>query len=66
MPKDTAYVSETSKFIQEILKTNPQLDEKRLKLRQTWWDQDPSEVQKDRDMQSSDLPMRGYEYFNYK
>jgi hypothetical protein len=65
MTKDTQYTSEPMNFIQQLVKGNPQLQEKQDKLRKTWWDKDDTEVNQERQLNKNNLPTQGYSYFSY-
>lgn len=56
------YQSDATKFLNQLIETNPQLEEQRRKLRATWWDRPQDlEVQKERD--ESEVPASSYVYF---
>jgi len=57
-----AYVSETTKFLQELLAKNPQLEEQQRRNRLTWWDK-PQDLETSRDRAESNVPQPGYVYF---
>ncbi|HMT02072.1 MAG TPA: DUF3460 family protein [Burkholderiales bacterium] len=64
--KNTNYVSDTTKFINELLNKNPQLKKKQKILRNTWWDKNFIDLDEQKDFKESDLPQNGYVYFTYK
>jgi len=57
-----AYVSETTKFLQELLEKNPQLEDQQKRNRLTWWDK-PQDLETWRDRAESTVPQPGYVYF---
>jgi hypothetical protein len=57
-----AYVSETTKFLQELLEKNPQLEQQQMKNRATWWDK-PQDLETWRDNAESTVSQPGYVYF---
>ena len=57
-----AYVSETTKFLQELLEKNPQLVEQQRVNRLTWWDR-PQELETLRENAESSVAQPGYSYF---
>ncbi len=63
-PRDTAmaYVSEATRFLDELLQQQPELRELRARNRATWWDrpQDP-EMQRERD--AARVAQGAYVYF---
>lgn len=65
MAKNTAYVSETTKFIQQFLKDNPQVIQKQKELRNTWWNKNSTEVIFEEKLAQTDLKTDGYPYFTY-
>ena len=56
------YQSDATKFLNQLLETNPQLDEQRRKLRATWWDK-PQDLEADRERAESNVPQPAYVYF---
>ncbi len=64
--KNTNYVSDTTKFINELLNKNPQLTNKQKSLRSTWWDKNFIDLEEQKDFKESDIPQNGYVYFTYK
>ena len=56
------YQSDATKFLNEFLERNPQLDEQRRKLRATWWDR-PQDLQTQKERDESDSPATSYVYF---
>lgn len=59
---DYSYESEPTKFLQEMLQKNPQLQEKRLAARNIWWDKNLDKEEQKRFKESS-VPMKPYVYF---
>ena len=56
------YESDTTKFIRELLKGNPQIVEQQKKNRLTWWDR-PQDLETWRKNAQSDVPQPAYAYF---
>ena len=57
-----AYVSETTKFLNELIDKNPQLVEQQKRNRLTWWDR-PQDLETWRDNAQSDVSQPSYAYF---
>jgi hypothetical protein len=57
-----AYVSETTKFLRELLEKNPQLVEQQRRNRLTWWDK-PQDLETWQDNAQSNVSQPGYVYF---
>ena len=57
-----AYVSETTKFLDELLDKNPQLVEQQKRNRLTWWDR-PQDLETWRDHEQSEVAQPAYVYF---
>ena len=57
-----AYVSETTKFLDELLEKNPQLIEQQRRNRLTWWDR-PQDLETMRDNAESNVSQPAYVYF---
>ncbi len=57
-----AYVSETTRFLNELLEKNPQLIEQQKRNRLTWWDK-PQDLETWRDNAESTVSQPGYVYF---
>ena len=57
-----AYVSETTRFLNELLEKNPQLVEQQKRNRLTWWDR-PQDLETWRDHAQSTVPQPAYVYF---
>jgi hypothetical protein len=57
-----AYVSETTKFLDELLEKNPQLIEQQKRNRLTWWDR-PQDLETMRDNAESNVSQPAYVYF---
>ena len=57
-----AYVSETTKFLNEMLEKNPQLVEQQKRNRLTWWDK-PQDLETSRDNEKSEVSFPSYTYF---
>ena len=56
------YESETTKFIRELLASNPQLVEQQKRNRLTWWDR-PQDLETSRERAQSCVPQPAYVYF---
>ena len=56
------YVSETTKFIRELLQKNPQLVDQQKRNRLTWWDK-PQDLETNRERAQSSVPQPAYVYF---
>ena len=56
------YQSDATKFLNELLERNPQLDEQRRKLRATWWDK-PQDLDTQKERDDSAVPASSYVYF---
>jgi hypothetical protein len=57
-----AYVSETTKFINELIEKNPQLVDQQKRNRLTWWDR-PQDLETSRDNAQSEVSQPAYAYF---
>ena len=58
-----AYESEITRFLRELLASNPELAREQRKLRATWWDH-PQDLQTQRERDASNVPAVGYPYFS--
>jgi hypothetical protein len=56
------YQSDATKFLNELLERNPQLDEQRRKLRATWWDR-PQDLETQQERKASAVRAASYVYF---
>ena len=56
------YESETTKFIRELLRKNPQLVEQQKRNRLTWWDK-PQDLETNKEREQSSVPQPAYVYF---
>ena len=56
------YESDTTKFIRELLKGNPQIVEQQKRNRLTWWDR-PQDLETSRKNEQSNVPQPAYVYF---
>ena len=56
------YQSDATRFLNELLQSNPQLEEQRRKLRATWWDR-PQDLQTQKERDDSAVPASSYVYF---
>jgi hypothetical protein len=65
MAKDTKYESEATQFLKNMLNEKPELELKRRKLRNTWWDKAAKQVAEDVNLEHDNLPVNGYQYFSY-
>jgi len=59
---DYNYESDHTKFIRELLKEKPELNEKRKMARSMWWDKKLNKEEQKRFKESND-PMKPYVYF---
>jgi hypothetical protein len=58
----SAYVSDVTVFINDLLKKNPALVEEQKKNRATWWDKKLDRVELKR-QEASEAPKQPYAYF---
>lgn len=65
MAKDTKYISETDKFISQLLKDKPELVKTQKELRSTWWDKDFIDPSEQKAYEDNSAPKHGYAYFDY-
>ena len=56
------YESDTTRFIREFLQKNPQIVEKQIRARATWWDR-PQDLQERKRLEESLVSMKPYEYY---
>jgi Protein of unknown function (DUF3460) len=56
------YESEHTRFIRELLKKKPEIDEDRRIGRAIWWDKRPSDLDARREMDEGKVPQKGYVY----
>lgn len=56
------YQSDATKFLNELLAQNPQLDDQRRKLRATWWDR-PQDLDTQKERRDSAVRASSYVYF---
>ncbi|MEK9917322.1 MAG: DUF3460 family protein [Betaproteobacteria bacterium] len=61
MPKKP-YESDTTEFIKSMFKKNPELREKQLAARSTWWDR-PQDEESLKDLAGSNVNKKPYEYY---
>jgi len=57
-----AYVSDATRFLEEILDQHPELRELRSRNRATWWDR-PQEPELQRERDAARVAQGSYEYF---
>jgi hypothetical protein len=57
-----AYVSETTRFLQELLDQHPELRELRARNRATWWDH-PQDLETQEERDAARLRQGAYVYF---
>lgn len=57
-----AYVSEATKFLNDLLEKQPELRELRARNRATWWDR-PQDLETERERDASRLAQGAYVYF---
>ncbi|HYD97159.1 MAG TPA: DUF3460 family protein [Noviherbaspirillum sp.] len=62
--QQTAYVSEFTKFIEELKQKNPSLEEKQRSGRAIWWDKSPVDLETRRREQESRVKQQPYVYQN--
>ncbi|HTL76580.1 MAG TPA: DUF3460 family protein [Casimicrobiaceae bacterium] len=60
------YVSDHTRFIDELLQKKPEIDTSRRIGRKIWWDKLPSEVEAQREMNAGRVPQKGYVYYALK
>lgn len=65
MAKETKYVSDTDKFIANLLQERPDLINKQKDLRSTWWDRGFIDQAEQQNYAESEAPKHGYAYFDY-
>ncbi|MGE5168834.1 MAG: DUF3460 family protein [Rudaea sp.] len=58
------YVSDHTRFIDELLEQRPELQAEQRTGRKIWWDRLPSEVQAQRDMNAGRVPQKPYVYYS--
>ncbi len=58
------YVSDHTKFIQEVLERKPQLADEQRKGRALWWDKSPRELAERSRMDQGRVPQSAYVYFS--
>lgn len=58
------YVSEHTKFINEVLEQKPQLVDEQKKGRAMWWDKSPRDLDARRKMDEGKVPQKPYVYFS--
>jgi hypothetical protein len=57
-----AYVSEATRFLQELLDKSPELRELRSRNRATWWDH-PQDLEVQREREAARVAQGAYVYF---
>jgi uncharacterized protein YecE (DUF72 family) len=62
VPPPMAYVSEATKFLNDLLGRQPELRELRARNRATWWDR-PQDLETERERDASRLAQGAYVYF---
>jgi len=60
------YVSDHTRFIDELLKKKPEIEASQRIGRKIWWDKQPSEVEAQREMNAARVPQKGYVYYSLK
>ena len=60
--QQTTYVSEFTKFINELKQTNPSLEEKQRAGRAIWWSEKPIDLEARRREQESRVKQQPYVY----
>jgi hypothetical protein len=63
MAKNTKYVSDATKFLNGVLQKTPELQEKRMQLRSTWWDRSTDEIDTDAKLNENNLKHPPYSYY---
>jgi hypothetical protein len=58
------YVSDYTRFIQDLLKQKPQLELEQKKARAIWWDKRPRDIMQGREMDEARVPQKPYVYQN--
>ena len=58
------YVSEHTKFINEVLEQKPQFADEQKKGRAMWWDKSPRDLAARRRMDEGKVPQTPYVYFS--
>lgn len=56
------YESEITRFIRELKRKNPQIEELQRKNRATWWDR-PQDLETRREFEQAQVPQPSYVYF---
>jgi len=59
------YESEHTKFMRELFKKNPLLAEQQKEARAIWWDKKQDKDERKR-FEESNVPQKGYVYFDKK
>ena len=57
-----AYVSEATRFLNDLLERNPELRELRRRNRATWWDH-PQVLEEQQEREAARVPQGAYVYF---
>lgn len=57
-----AYVSEATRFLEQLLESHPELRELRQRNRATWWDH-PQDLDEQREREAARVPQGAYVYF---
>jgi Protein of unknown function (DUF3460) len=60
------YVSDHTRFIDELLKKKPEIETEQRVGRGIWWDKLPSDVEAQREMNAGRVPQAGYVYYALK
>jgi hypothetical protein len=60
------YVSDHTRFIEELLQKKPAIETSRRIGRKIWWDKRPAEVEAQREMNAGQVPQKGYVYYSLK
>lgn len=63
MAKNTKYVSDATKFLNDMLNKKPELKDKRMQLRSTWWDKESSEIETDTKLNQENMKHPAYSYY---
>lgn len=60
------YVSDHTRFIDDLLAKKPELEASQRAGRKIWWDKLPSEVEAQREMNEGGVPQKAYVYYSLK
>ena len=60
---DKNYKSDAMNFIKTMITNNQQIKPNQEKLRKTWWDNDQTDVERDRELSRNNLTADEYMYY---